>query len=124
MAFRSTKPTKNRQEERFERADDAAQMEAAAPAGVSTGGSAPSRRAEGRRRRKEGEHRAMLGPRRGRFRVESLFMRLIATGGILGIGVLLGIVLVSQDVAGWIVGLCVSGVSLLLAALLWSSDEL
>lgn len=51
-------------------------------------------------------------------------MRLIATGGILGIGTLLGILLVSQDVSGWIVGLCVSGVSLILAAVLWSSNEL
>ena len=32
-------------------------------------------------------------------------MRLIATGGIIGIAVVLGPVLVRQDVAGWIVGL-------------------
>jgi hypothetical protein len=31
-------------------------------------------------------------------------MRLVATGGIIGIAVLLGAVLVGQDVAGWIVG--------------------
>ena len=34
-------------------------------------------------------------------------MRLIATGGIIGIAVILGAVLVGQDVAGWIVGLVV-----------------
>lgn len=30
-------------------------------------------------------------------------MRVIATGGIIGIAAILGAVLVSQDVAGWIV---------------------
>jgi hypothetical protein len=41
-----------------------------------------------------------------------------------GIGVALGAVLVGQDVAGWIVGLVVSLVSIILAALLWSSRQL
>jgi hypothetical protein len=31
-------------------------------------------------------------------------MRLVATGGIIGIAAVLGAVLVGQDVAGWIVG--------------------
>ncbi|MGI8622943.1 MAG: hypothetical protein ACR2NB_05530 [Solirubrobacteraceae bacterium] len=51
-------------------------------------------------------------------------MRLIATGGIVGIAVLLGAVLTSQDVAGWIVGLVVGLTSVTLAALLWSSRQL
>jgi hypothetical protein len=34
-------------------------------------------------------------------------MRLAATGGVNGIAVVLGAVLVGQDVAGWIVGLAV-----------------
>lgn len=51
-------------------------------------------------------------------------MRLIATGGIVGVGVVLGVVLVGQDAAGWIVGLAVSVVSIVLAALLWSSRQL
>ena len=51
-------------------------------------------------------------------------MRLISTGGIVGIAVLLGAVLVSQDVAGWIVGLVVGLTSVILAALLWSSRQL
>ena len=34
-------------------------------------------------------------------------MRLVATGGIIGIAVLLGAVLVTQDVAGSIVGLVI-----------------
>lgn len=106
MAFRSTKAPKNREEERFARDPGASPGEVTAGAG------------------KRGKHTPMLGPRRGRLRAESLLMRLVATGGILGLGVLLGALLVSQDVAGWIVGLCVSGVSLILAALLWSSNEL
>ena len=51
-------------------------------------------------------------------------MRVIATGGIVGIGVVLGAVLVGQDVAGWIVGLVVAATSVVLAALLWSSRQL
>lgn len=51
-------------------------------------------------------------------------MRLVATGGVVGIDVLLGAVLVSQDVAGWIVGLVIGLVSVVLAALLWSSRQL
>lgn len=61
---------------------------------------------------------------RRRTRVERGFMRLIATGGIIGIAVLLGAILVSQDVAGWIVGLVVGVTSVVLAALLWSSRQL
>jgi hypothetical protein len=64
------------------------------------------------------------GRERRRTVVERGVMRLIATGGIVGIGVALGAVLVGQDVAGWIVGLIVSVVSILLAALLWSSRQL
>jgi len=51
-------------------------------------------------------------------------MRVIATGGIVGIGVALGALLVGQDVAGWIVGLAVATTSVILAALLWSSRQL
>ena len=64
------------------------------------------------------------GRERRRMRVERGLMRMIATGGIVGIGVVLGAVLTGQDVAGWIVGLVVSVVSILLAALLWSSRQL
>jgi len=51
-------------------------------------------------------------------------MRLIATGGIIGIDVILGAVLVGQDVAGWIVGLVIGVITVILAALLWSSRQL
>jgi hypothetical protein len=61
---------------------------------------------------------------RRRTAVERGMMRLIATGGIVGIAVALGAILVSQDVAGWIVGLVVGLTSVVLAALLWSSRQL
>jgi hypothetical protein len=64
------------------------------------------------------------GRERRRTRVERASMRVIATGGIIGIDVILGAVLVSQDVAGWIVGLVVGLTSVILAALLWSSRQL
>lgn len=64
------------------------------------------------------------GRERRRTKVERGFMRLVATGGIVGIAVLLGAVLVGQDIAGWIVGLVVGLTSVVLAALLWSSRQL
>jgi uncharacterized membrane protein len=64
------------------------------------------------------------GRERRRTGVERGAMRLIATGGIIGIDVILGAVLVGQDVAGWIVGLVVGLTTVILAALLWSSRQL
>jgi hypothetical protein len=61
------------------------------------------------------------GDRRG---VESLFVRIVATGGIVGIGTALAAILDWQDVAAWVIGIAVSGVSVLLAAVLWSSRTL
>jgi hypothetical protein len=75
-------------------------------------------------RRLERPQGMVPGRERRRTGIERGAMRAIATGGIVGIGVVLGAVLVSQDVAGWIVGLVVSTVSIVLAALLWSSRQL
>ena len=61
---------------------------------------------------------------RRRTGLERVFMRVVATGGIIGIAVLLGAVLVGQDVAGWIVGLVIGVTSVVLAAILWSSRQL
>jgi len=61
---------------------------------------------------------------RRRTGIERGTMRIVATLGILGIAVVLGAVLVGQDVAGWIVGLVIGLVTLILAALLWSSRQL
>lgn len=56
--------------------------------------------------------------------VERGFVRIVATGGVIGIATILGAVLVSQNVAGWIVGLVVGLTSVILAAVLWSSRQL
>jgi hypothetical protein len=75
-------------------------------------------------RRRERPQGMVPGRDRRRTGIERGAMRAIATGGIVGIGVVLGAVLVGQDVAGWIVGLVVSAVSIVLAAFLWSSRQL
>src|SRR5215203_198917 len=75
-------------------------------------------------RRRDRPQGMVPGRERRRTGIERGAMRAIATGGIVGIGVVLGAVLVGQDVAGWIVGLVVSAVSILLAAILWSSRQL
>ena len=59
-----------------------------------------------------------------RLGVESVFVRFIATAGVVGVGTALGAVLSANDVAGWIVGLVVSTVSVVLAAILWRSRRL
>ena len=78
-----------------------------------------------RESRRRGRPQGMVpGRERRRTKVERGAMRLVATAGIIGIAVLLGAVLVGQDVAGWIVGLVVGLTSVILAALLWSSRQL
>jgi hypothetical protein len=65
-------------------------------------------------------------PARARRRTafERVSMRVLATGGIVGLATAMGAIMVSQDVAGWIVGLVVGLVSVILAAILWSSRQL
>ncbi len=76
------------------------------------------------KRRRDRPQGMVPGRTRRRSKVERGLMRLVATGGIVGIAVLLGAVLVGQDVAGWIVGLVVGLTSVILAAVLWSSRQL
>ncbi len=66
----------------------------------------------------------MLPSRRQRPPLESAFVRVVATCGVVAIGVALGAILVSQHVAGWIVGLVTALVSVILSAILWSSRRL
>jgi hypothetical protein len=70
------------------------------------------------------EPESFLPNRSVRHRFESYTMRAVATGGIIGIGVVLGALLGWQDVRGWIIGLVVSVCTVLLAAFLWSSRTL
>jgi len=71
-----------------------------------------------------GDAAGFIPARSRRLGVESFFMRLVATGGIIGIGTALAAILGSQDVAHWITGLVVSIVTVILAAILWSSRTL
>jgi hypothetical protein len=85
----------------------------------------PPETAEAAEVRRDEPARNMIPARpQRRTAVERASMRLLATGGIVGLATILGAVLVSQDVAGWIVGLTVGLVSVLLAGILWSSRQL
>jgi hypothetical protein len=72
----------------------------------------------------DGRRASMLPERRERPPLESAFVRVIATSGVVGIGVALGAILISQNVAGWITGLVIALVSVILSAILWSSRRL
>jgi len=85
-----------------------------------------ARRRERDERREAPAERAgvMIPDRRKRLPFEAPLMRVVATAGIVGIAVVIAAILSSQDSAGWLVGLVVSIVSLVLAAVLWSSRRL
>ncbi len=55
---------------------------------------------------------------------ERLFVRLVATVGIVGIGIALGAILASSKVQGWIIGLVVAVVTFVLTGLLRSTRAL
>jgi hypothetical protein len=83
-----------------------------------------ARHREREARRRERPQGMVPGRQRRRSKIERGAMRLVATGGVVAIGVALGAVLVGQNVAGWIVGLAVGLTSVILAAVLWSSRQL
>jgi hypothetical protein len=64
------------------------------------------------------------GRARRRTGIERLLVRIIATCGIVGIGVAIAAIMVSSKSQGWVVGLVVSIVSVVLAGVLWSSRQL
>lgn len=66
----------------------------------------------------------MIPSRRKRLPLEAPIMRVVATAGIVGIGVVIAAIMTSQDAQGWVIGLVVSLVSVALAAVLWSSQRL
>jgi hypothetical protein len=66
----------------------------------------------------------MIPSGRKRLPLEAPLMRVVATGGIVGIGVVIAAIMTSQDSQGWLIGLVVSVVSVVLAAVLWSSRRL
>lgn len=79
---------------------------------------------EARRAKRRERPGVMIPSRRQRLPLEAPLMRLVATAGIVAIGVAVAAIMGSQDSQGWLIGLVVSIVSLLLAALLWSSRRL
>ena len=78
----------------------------------------------GRETERRDEQGPFLPNRQRRLGIESFAMRLIATAGVVGIGTAVGAILGTQDVDAWILALVVSALSVLLAAVLWSSRSL
>lgn len=71
------------------------------------------------------DSRNMLPQReRRRTRLERTLVRLVATGGIVGIGVAIAAIMTSKASQGWLIGLVVAIVSVVLAGILWSSRQL
>lgn len=66
---------------------------------------------------------AMIPARASRPRVEAILMRIIATAGIIGISVAIAAIMGSQHSKAWLIGLVTSVVSVVLAAVLWSSQR-
>jgi tetrahydromethanopterin S-methyltransferase subunit F len=87
---------------------------------------APGSAATGDRPAKGGEVTPNMLPGRERRKLglERLVTRIIATSGVIGIGVALGAILASSKTQGWIIGLVVAIVSVILSAILWSSRQL
>jgi hypothetical protein len=87
-------------------------------------GPAAEREARRAERSKERRPGVMIPSRRKRLPLEAPLMRVVATAGIVAIAVVVAAIMSSQDSQGWLIGLVVSLVSLVLAALLWSSQRL
>ena len=81
---------------------------------------------EARRAERSAERRpgVMIPNRRKRLPLEAPLMRLVASAGIVAIAVVIAAIMGSQDSQAWLIGLVASLVSLVLAALLWSSRRL
>lgn len=69
-------------------------------------------------------HNMLPGRDRRGTGIERLFVRLIATAGIVAVGVAIAAIMTSSHSQGWIIGLVVSVVTVVLAAVLWSSRQL
>jgi len=101
--------------------DPGASPAEAAPGGADEPAGATTARAE----HEHGTPRNMLpGRERRQFGLERLVVRLVATCGVVGIGVLLGAILADNKVQGWIIGLVIAAVSVVLSAILWSSRQM
>jgi amino acid permease len=99
-----------------------AQTPGSARSGQPDPAAGPARR--GSRRGREPSANMLPGRNRRRSALERFLVRLIATGGVIGIGVVLGAILHSSGEQGWIIGLVVAVVTVVLSAILWSSRQL
>jgi hypothetical protein len=107
-----------------EEAPGSARGASTAPGSASASTSAePGESATAREGRRTSEN-MLPGRRVRRSGAERLLVRLIATCGIVAIGVAIAAIMVSSHSQGWVVGLVVSIVSVVLAAILWSSKML
>ena len=107
-------------------AHDDAPPAAAPPTRSDPGGEREARRTAREEARGPSAKRpgVMIPNRRKRLPLEAPLMRAVATGGIVGIAVAVAAIMGSQGSQAWLIGLVVSLVSLILAAVLWSSRRL
>ena len=96
------------------------------PASTDPGGEREGRRQAREQRRGPSAERpgVMIPNRRKRLPLEAPLMRAVATAGIVGIAVVIAAIMGSQGSQAWLIGLAASVVSLVLAAVLWSSRRL
>jgi len=66
----------------------------------------------------------MIPRRDRRLPFEGPLMRLVATIGVIAIGIAIAAIMTSQHSKGWLIGLVVATVSVVLAGVLWSSRRL
>jgi hypothetical protein len=98
---------------------------AAEPPAHTDPGREARRRTRDERRDPSAERQGVMIPnRRKRLPLEGPLMRLVASAGIVGIAVAIAAIMGSQGSQEWLIGLVVSVVSLVLAAVLWSSRRL
>jgi hypothetical protein len=117
-------PSSARSGEDLDRGSDAPSSSAAGSLEPSDAAAADSGAATKSRQGRGGRDKApnmLPGRERRRFGLERLLVRLIATCGIVGIGVAIAAIMVSSKSQGWIIGVVVSVVSVVLSAILWSS---
>jgi hypothetical protein len=88
-------------------------------------GQEPQQTERGAARDRRDDTGNMLPSRQGRGTgLERLLVRLIATCGVVGIGVAIGAIMASSKDKGWEIGLVVAIVSVILSGVLWSSRQL
>lgn len=104
--------------------DDPATARESDPAADQAGESITPTAEDASRNTQDPPRNMLPGREHRRFGVERVMARIVATCGVVAIGVLIAAILASSNVQGWIIGLVVAGVSVILSAVLWSSRQL